>query len=321
VLKDILYMIIGLLLLTGGADVMVAGASRLARRLGVSALVIGLTIVSFGTSAPEMAVSLSASLGGQPDIAIGNVVGSNISNIGLALGIAAMVRPLVVQARLVRFEVPLLFAITCLTYLVALTGVLPRWFGGTFLLGLFVYIGLHYYWSRKEKKEIQAEFSEEVLSEKVQGSGNLPRNLGKIVFGLACLAGGGHLLVDGAVGIARWAGLSELLIGLTVVAVGTSLPEMVTSIVAVMRNHGDIAIGNVLGSNLFNTLGVLGASAAAQPILVQKELLVRDFPVMILLTLLLFPFLKSGFVLRRWEGALLVLVYVSYGVILFINQA
>ncbi len=317
-LKDILYMIIGLLLLTGGADVMVAGASRLAQRLGVSALVIGLTIVSFGTSAPEMAVSLSASLGGQTDIAIGNVVGSNISNIGLALGIAAIVRPLVVQARLVRFEVPLLFVITCLTYLVALTGVLPRWFGGTFLLGLFVYIGLHYYWSRKEKKEVQAEFSEEIQE---KGSANLSRNLGKIVFGLACLAGGGHLLVDGAVGIARWAGLSELLIGLTVVAVGTSLPEMVTSIVAVMRNHGDIAIGNVLGSNLFNTLGVLGASAAAQPILVQKELLVRDFPVMILLTLLLFPFLKSGFVLRRWEGALLVLIYLSYGVILFVNQA
>jgi len=315
VLKDIVYMVIGLLLLTGGADVMVAGASRLARRLGVSALVIGLTIVSFGTSAPEMAVSLSASLGGQADIAIGNVVGSNMSNIGLALGIAAMVRPLVVQARLVRFEVPLLFAITCLTYLIALTGVLPRWFGGTFLLGLFVYIGLLYYWSRKEKSEVQAEFSEEV-----RGDTNLSRNLGKMVFGLACLAGGGHLLVDGAVGIARWAGLSELVIGLTVVAVGTSLPEMVTSIIAVMRNHGDIAIGNVLGSNLFNTLGVLGASAAAQPIIVQKELLVRDFPVMILLTLLLFPFLKSGFVLRRWEGALLVLIYVSYGVILFVNQ-
>ncbi len=314
-LKDIVYMVIGLLLLTGGADVMVAGASRLARRLGVSALVIGLTIVSFGTSAPEMAVSLSASLGGQADIAIGNVVGSNMSNIGLALGIAAMVRPLVVQARLVRFEVPLLFAITCLTYLIALTGVLPRWFGGTFLLGLFVYIGLLYYWSRKEKSEVQAEFSEEV-----RGDTNLSRNLGKMVFGLACLAGGGHLLVDGAVGIARWAGLSELVIGLTVVAVGTSLPEMVTSIIAVMRNHGDIAIGNVLGSNLFNTLGVLGASAAAQPIIVQKELLVRDFPVMILLTLLLFPFLKSGFVLRRWEGALLVLIYVSYGVILFVNQ-
>jgi len=314
-LKDILYMVIGLLLLTGGADVMVAGASRLASRLGISALVIGLTIVSLGTSAPEMAVSLSASLSRRADIAIGNVVGSNISNIGLALGLAAMVRPLVVQARLIRFEVPMLFGITCLTYLIALTGVIPRWFGFVFLLGLTIYIVLLYAWSRKEKPEIQAEFSE-----KVRGDGSLSRNLGKIVFGLACLAGGGNLLVDGAVGIARWAGLSELVIGLTIVAVGTSLPEMVTSIIAVMRNHGDIAIGNVLGSNLFNTLGVLGASAAAQPIVVQKELLVRDLPVMGLLTILLFPFLKSGFVLRRWEGSLLVLIYIAYAVILFMHH-
>ena len=314
-LKDVLYMLIGLLLLTGGADVMVAGASQLARRMGISALVIGLTIVSLGTSAPEMAVSLSASLSGRADIAIGNVVGSNISNIGLALGLAAMVRPLAVQARLVRFEVPLLFGISLLTYLIALTGVIPRWFGGIFLLGLALYITLLYYWSRREKPEIQAEFTEEV-----RGDGSLLRNIGKIIFGLASLAGGGNLLVDGAVGIARWAGLSELVIGLTIVAVGTSLPEMVTSIIAVVRNHGDIAIGNILGSNLFNTLGVLGASAAAQPILVQNDLLVRDLPVMGLLTILLFPFLKSGFVLRRWEGAFLVLIYIAYAVLLFFHH-
>ncbi len=314
-LKDVLYMLIGLLLLTGGADVMVAGASQLARRMGISALVIGLTIVSLGTSAPEMAVSLSASLSGRADIAIGNVVGSNISNIGLALGLAAMVRPLAVQARLVRFEVPLLFGISLLTYLIALTGVIPRWFGGIFLLGLALYITLLYYWSRREKPEIQAEFTEEV-----RGDGSLLRNIGKIIFGLASLAGGGNLLVDGAVGIARWVGLSELVIGLTIVAVGTSLPEMVTSIIAVVRNHGDIAIGNILGSNLFNTLGVLGASAAAQPILVQNDLLVRDLPVMGLLTILLFPFLKSGFVLRRWEGAFLVLIYIAYAVLLFFHH-
>ena len=314
-LKDILFLVIGLLLLTGGADVLVSGATLLAKRVGVSALVIGLTIVALGTSAPEMAVSLSASLTGRTDIAIGNVVGSNISNIGLALGLSAIVRPLAVQIRLVRFEVPLLFGISLLTYLLALTGVFPRWVGFLFLAGFFAYIILLYRWSLKEKPEIEAEFSD-----MERRKGGILQNAGKVVFGLACLGGGGTLLVDGAVGIARWAGLSELVIGLTVVAVGTSLPEIVTSIIAVLRKHVDIAIGNVLGSNIFNILGVLGATAAAHPLDVQRELLVRDFPVMLLLTALLFPFLKIGLVLKRWEGFVLFLLYIVYLAILFIGH-
>ncbi len=294
---------------------MVSGAVHLAKRWGISPLVIGLTIVALGTSAPEMAVSLSASLTGRVDIAIGNVVGSNIGNIGLALGLSAMICPLVVQSRVVRFEVPLLLGISMLTYLMALTGEIPRWFGTIFVFGLLGYIFLLYRWSLQEPPEVEAEFSENNKSEK-----SIAHSLGRIIFGLAALAGGGNLLVDGSVGIARWAGLSELIIGLTVVAIGTSIPEIITSIVAVMRKHGDIAIGNVLGSNLFNTLGVLGATAAVQPITVQKALLVRDLPVMGLLTVLLFPFLKNGLLLKRWEGLLLVLIYIGYVGILFLDH-
>lgn len=314
-LKDLVFILIGLLLLTGGGDALVTGASRLARRLGISPLVIGLTIVALGTSAPEMAVSLSASLTGREDIAIGNVVGSNISNIGLALGLAAIFRPLVVQIRLVRFEVPLLFGISVLTYLIALTGAIPRWFGMLSLMGLLAYIVMLYRWSLQESPEVEAEYAE-----KEPQDGGVLRSWGKIVFGLAALAGGGSLLVEGAVGIARWAGLSELVIGLTIVAVGTSLPEMVTSIIAVLRNQGDIAIGNVLGSNIFNILGVLGATAAVHPVNVQSALLVRDFPVMGLLTVLLFPFLRSGLMLKRREGVLLVLIYCAYVGILFMDH-
>ncbi len=286
---------------------MVSGASQLARRLGISPLVVGLTIVALGTSAPELAVSLSASFTGRGDIAIGNVVGSNIGNIGLALGLAGLIRPLVVQTRLVQFEVPLLFGVTCLAYVMALSGEIPRWFGALFLAGLFVYIFMLYRWSRIAQPD-----DEPGPGDKNGRKGNLPRNIGKIFFGLACLAGGGHLLVDGAVGIARLVGLSELVIGLTIVAVGTSLPEIVTAIIAVIRNQDDIAIGNVLGSNLFNTLGVLGATAAVRPIAVPQDLIVRDFPVMGLLTVLLFPFLRTGFVLKRWEGFLLLMIYISY---------
>ncbi len=312
-LNDIAFILIGLLLLTGGGDSLVTGASRLAHRLGIPPLVVGLTIVALGTSAPEMAVSLSAIITGRGDIAIGNVIGSNISNIGLALGLAAIVRPLIVQIRLVQFEVPLLFGISILTYLVALSGSIPRWFGMLSLIGLLVYIFMLYRWSLKEPAAVRAEYTE-----KEQRDHGIPRNVGKIVFGLAALAGGGNLLVDGSVGIARWAGLSELVIGLTIVAVGTSLPEMVTSIIAVLKNQGDIAIGNVLGSNIFNTLGVLGATAAVHPIQIQSALLVRDFPVMGLLTVLLFPFLKKGLLLKRREGILLVLIYCVYVSFLFI---
>lgn len=294
---------------------MVSGAAQLASRLGVRPLVIGLTIVALGTSAPELAVSLSASLSGQGDIAIGNVVGSNISNIGLVLGLAALIRPLTVQIRLVRFEIPLLIAISVLIYLTAFMGQFPRWCGLVLLSGLTVYIYVLYRLSLKERPEVEAEF--------VQKDGrdqSLFLNLIKLFGGFACLAGGGHLLVEGAVGLARWAGVSELLIGLTIVAIGTSLPEVVTSLVAVWRDHGDIAIGNVLGSNIFNSLGVLGGAATVHPIAVESDLVGRDLPVMVALTFLLFPFLRTGAVLRRWEGIFLLIIYVTYLTMLVLGR-
>ncbi|MFQ5598276.1 MAG: calcium/sodium antiporter [Nitrospiria bacterium] len=306
-LIDLSYILLGFLLLTAGAELLVSGAAQLAARWGVRPMVIGLTIVALGTSAPEMAASLAASVLGSGDIAVGNVVGSNIGNIGLALGLATLIRPLTVHSRLIRIEVPFLIAISGLIYLVSFTGFIPRWLGLALLLGLCGYLLFLYRWSRNEGPECAAPYAGD--DKKPQ---SLSANVLKVLLGLAGLVGGGHLLVEGAVGLARWAGISELVIGLTVVAIGTSLPEVVTSLVAVWRGQVDIAIGNVLGSNLFNILAVLGGAALIRPITVQKVLVVRDLPVMGLMTLLLFPILRSGFVLRRWEGIVFLTIYIAY---------
>ncbi len=295
---------------------MVSGAARIATRFGIRPMVVGLTIVALGTSAPEMAVSLAASLSDRGDLAIGNVVGSNIGNIGMALGLAVLIRPLTVQIRLIRLEVPLLIGISLLVYFFAFGGVLPQWFGLLLLVGLAVYIALLVRLSLKERSEVEAEF---VLKEPENNKPFL--DFIKIVAGFAALAGGGQVLVEGASGVARAFGVSDLIIGLTVVAIGTSLPEIVTSLVAVWRDHGDIAIGNVLGSNIFNTLAVLGSASAIRPIIISKEVLMRDLPVMVIMTLLLFPFLRTGYTLRRWEGILLFLIYVAYIGTLALNPA
>lgn len=289
---------------------MVSGAAHIATRFGIQPMVVGLTIVALGTSAPEMAVSLAASFSGRGDLAIGNVVGSNIGNIGLALGFAALIRPLVVRIRLIRLEVPLLIGVSLFVYLFALfgSGIFPRWFGFILLAALVAYISLLVRLSLKERSDsIENEFALKEGEKK-----NPLLDFIKIIAGFSALAGGGHILVEGASGIARALGVSDLVIGLTVVAIGTSLPEIVTSIVAVWRNHTDIAIGNVLGSNIFNTLAVLGSASAIRPITVSNAVLTRDLPVMIVMTLLLFPFLRTGFTLRRWEGVFLLLIYVAY---------
>jgi len=316
VLIDILYILGGFLLLTFGAEAMVSGAARIATRFGIRPMVVGLTIVALGTSAPEMAVSLSASFTGRGDLAIGNVVGSNIGNIGLALGFAVLIRPLTVQIRLIRLEVPLLIGISLFVYLFALGGVLHQWFGLLLLAGLAIYITLLVRLSLKERSDVEAEFT---LKEPEKDKPFL--DFIKIIAGFSALAGGGQILVEGASGVARALGVSDLIIGLTVVAIGTSLPEIVTSLVAVWRDHGDIAIGNVLGSNIFNTLAVLGSASAVRPITISKELLVRDLPIMVVMTLLLFPFLRSGFTLRRWEGILLLLIYAGYIGTLVLNPS
>ncbi len=312
-LIHLLWLLIGLLLLTLGGDVLVSGASNLARRFGVSPLVVGLTIVALGTSAPEMAVGIFASLGGQGDVAVGNVVGSNISNICLALGLAALIRPLKVQMRLIRFEVPLLIALSSGLFIFGTIGEISRWSGVFLFTGLLAYILLLYRWSKGERPEVEAEYNEGEAKQN-----GLLINFGKLILGFTCLVGGADFLVDGGVGLARIAGISELIIGLTVIAIGTSLPEIATSLLAVWRNKDDIAIGNVLGSNIFNLLGVLGTSSIAKPLPMRSDLLVRDLPLMLGLSLLLFPLLRTGFVLRRWEGLLLLGIYAGYIVVLFI---
>lgn len=304
-LQSILF-VVGLVILTVGADVFIRGASGLGERLGLSPFVIGLVIVGFGTSAPELAVNLSAVYGGHPDIAMGNVVGSNIANIGLILGGSALVAPLLVHVRMLRVEVPILIAASVLLWLMALDGMLGRLEGALLLLGqigvLFVVLRA----SKAEPIEVREEFAEVA---KPVHSGTKTGIF--LLLGLIGLVLGGVIAVDAAVDIARSFGISELVIGLTVVAIGTSLPELASSVVAGLRGKGDIAVGNVVGSNLFNILFIVGASASLMPLPVNESLIQVELPVMIFFTLALVPLMRRNMKVTRGEGVFLLLAYLA----------
>lgn len=296
----------GIVLLTGGAEGLVRGASSLARRMGLSALVIGLTVVSVGTSLPELVVSLGASLQGSGSLALGNVVGSNISNIGLILGVAALVQPLRVEAQVVRVDVPLLVLASLLLVALILDGLLGRVDGMLLVAGIIAYLFYNVQSAQSEAPEIQ-EGAEEILS----SVHSLWRDLGLVVLGIGGLLAGAHFLVEGAVHIARSLGVTELVIGLTVVAVGTSLPELATSVVAARRSEGDIAIGNAVGSSVFNILGILGVTAVVQP-LSTTGLGVVETALMVGAAVVVLPLLRTGFLLGRREGLGLLLGYLGY---------
>lgn len=303
----VLTAVTGLVLLTAGAELLVRGASAVALQLGLSALAVGLTVVAFGTSAPEFVVSLQAATRGSAAIAVGNVVGSNICNIALILGLAALVRPTVVQARLYRLDVPLLVVLSLLAALLLAGPGIGRVAGAALLAGLGLYTALTLRQARTESRDVRQEFAQALDRRRLPLVGAVVM----LAAGLVLLAVGAELLVRAAVRIAALAGMSEAAIGLTVVAVGTSLPELAASVVAAARGQGDIAVGNVVGSNLFNLLGVLGASAVATPLIV-SGMTWRDLLVMLALAVALLPISRSGFVVSRREGALLVLCYVAY---------
>lgn len=306
-----ILFVAGLAFLVVGAELLVRGASRLAAVLGISPIVVGLTVVAFGTSAPELAVSIKSSWADQAGIAVGNVVGSNIFNVLFILGITALIVPLTVSQRLVRLDVPLMIGLSVLVLLFALDGRLSRLEGGMLVAALVLYVGFAIVQSRRESAEVAQEYAGEFSA---AGSNRMPVNLALVVGGLILLVLGAGWLVDGAIGFARHLGISELVIGLTVVAAGTSLPEVVTSIMAALRGERDIAVGNVVGSNLFNIMGVLGISGviAPQGIEISAAALNFDLPVMIAVAFACLPILFTGGVVSRGEGVLLLAYYVAY---------
>lgn len=299
-------VVAGFVVLTGGAEALVYGAASLARRMGLSPLVIGLTVVSIGTSLPELVVGLEAALTGTGDLALGNVVGSNIGNIALILGLAALVRPISIEAQVVRFDGPLLVAVSLLFAGLTLDGTLGRVDGGLLVAGIVVYV-LYTVWAAQDPSASVAE----AFDDEVPRPHSVGLDLALLVLGLVGLVAGAHLLVVGAVSIAEGLGVGPLVIGLTIVAVGTSLPELATSLVAARRGRGDIAVGNAVGSSIFNLLGILGVTVLVQP-LSTTTLGALDIGVMLGVAVLILPLFRSDWTLSRWEGALLFACYLGY---------
>jgi len=321
-MPDWLLLLIGLGLLVGGAEALVRGASRLAASLGVRPLVIGLTVVGFGTSTPEVVVSALASAQGEPAIALGNVLGSNIANSGLILAIAALILPMRCDLVLLRREAPIMLLVSLLVWMQAWTGSVTRLQGLLMLatLGVFVWVSLR--WARAEAPAIEAEFKEFEVDR-----GWLPEDFARskrklrrtrmqhamwITVGIVLLVAGGHLLVESATALAHRFGVPDIVIAATLIAVGTSLPELATSVVAALRREADISVGNIIGSNIFNLLGVLGLSAAIRPVLVPPA--VRDFE---LLWVVAFAaatalVLRTGHKITRIEGGVLLAAYAVF---------
>ncbi|MDT1011612.1 calcium/sodium antiporter [Plesiomonas shigelloides] len=332
---DYLLLAIGLVLLVVGADGLVKGAARLAASIGIPSLVIGLTVVAFGTSAPELAVSIRSALAGQSEMAIANVVGSNIFNVLFILGLAAIITPLAISRQLIRQDVPLMVLASMLVFYMIRDGVLSRLDAGILVVLLLAYtVFLFVQGKRTEATErasgannsVAPSVSGAVLSDAasteqddevdalIRGTHPTWQNLLWIVGGLACLVAGANLLVNSAVNIARAFAVSEAVIGLTIVAVGTSLPEVMTSIVASIKGQRDIAVGNVVGSNIFNLLAVLGVSGvlSSNGLAGNEQLVQQDFPVMLAVALLCVPLFFTGAILSRIEGALFFILYLAY---------
>jgi len=310
-----LWLAVGLVVLTAGAEVLVRGAVGLAAAARISPLVIGLTVVAFGTSAPELVVSVRATLTGQPEIAVGNVVGSNIFNVLVILGLAALIVPLRVDQQLVRLDVPLLIVVSLVVFAMCLGGRLDQFEGGILAAALVAYT---VWLVRKSRRENSAAVLGEYATEFAEQTPSTPRRtlvfLTLVAAGLVMLVLGADLFVDAAITVARGWGLSEMVIGLTLVAAGTSLPEVATSLVAACKGERDIAVGNVVGSNLFNLMGVLGLAGLITPggIPIGAEAVAQDLPVMVLVAVACLPVFLIGHAIERWEGVVLLAFYGLY---------
>ena len=302
------YIALGFVLLYFGAEGLVRGSSSLALRFRVSPLVIGLTVVAYGTSMPEMVVSVKAALAHQGGISIGNVVGSNIFNVALILGVSALISPLKIKLQVIRIDAPIMFFVALLFFVFFRDFRIDRLEGVFFLTLVIFYTVGNLYFSRRAGKRAEAEFSNALG---VAPCKNVWAEAALIVGGLVLLIAGANLLVNGSVGIARLLQISEAVIGLTIVAAGTSLPELATSLVAALRKEADIAVGNIVGSNIFNILAILGVAPLFSPIY-GEGIRMTDVYVMMGVSLLLLPMLRTGFRLSRWEGGLLFSIYIGY---------
>ena len=317
----ILTFVGGLVILILGAEWLVRGASRLAAKVGISPLVIGLTVVAFGTSSPEMAVSVQSSLAGQSDIAVGNVVGSNIFNVLFILGISAIIAPLIVQQQLIRLDVPIMIGLSFLIYFMSLDGLLGRFEGVILFGGIIAYTVFLIVQSRKENKVVEDEYAQEYAAKNESGWKPWIINLGLVVIGLGLLVQGSNWLVGSAISIARSLGLSELIIGLTIIAAGTSMPEVATSVMAAIKGERDIAVGNVVGSNIFNILAVLGLTSLVAPdgVPVSAAAEAFDIPVMVAVAVMTLPIFFTNNLIERWEGGLFLFYYVAYTAYLILD--
>lgn len=309
---DLLYLFGGVVLLYAGAESLVKGAASTAARLGLTPLVIGLTVVAFGTSTPELVVSVGAALQGQGAIAIGNVVGSNISNIALILALAALVSPPRVQSQVIRVDVPIVIVTSLIMAGILWNGLVGRLEGALLFTGMILYIVISLWTAQREKEPVLQEY-EDAAPRRTR---SLFVDVVLILVGLILLVLGARAMVTGAVAIAEDLGISQTVIGLTIVAVGTSLPELATSLLAAARGEGDIAVGSVVGSNIFNVLGILGLSSLARP-LVSDEIGIVSLGVMFALSLVLLPLMRTGHRISRLEGGALLAAYILYVIYIF----
>lgn len=304
-----LLLVGGLVVLYFGAQALIAGGVGLALRLGLTPLIIGLTVIAYGTSSPELVVSLQAALSGNGAISVGNIVGSNICNIALILGLCALVRPVSASRQVIRREIPIMIGVSVVALLMLIDGRLARWEGALLLAGAIVYTVTTVRSARRESAA-DTDFADALPPAPNRG---LWASVGLTVLGLALLIGGSEAFVRGAVALAAGWGISQTVIGLTVVAVGTSMPELATSLVAAIKGESDVAIGNVVGSNIFNVIGILGVASLVMPI-EAPDISWVDLGLMLVIAAALLPLARSGGRVSRWEGALLLATYVGYTV-------
>ncbi len=299
-----------------GAQALIAGGVGLALRLGLTPLIIGLTVIAYGTSSPELVVSLRASLSGNGAISIGNIVGSNICNIALILGLCALVRPVSASRQVIRREIPIMIGVSVVALVFLIDGRLARWEGALLLAGAILYTVTTVRSARAEPGP-DADFADALPPTNHRG---LWASVGLTALGLALLIGGSEAFVRGAVTLAAGWGISQTVIGLTVVAVGTSMPELATSLVAAIKGESDVAIGNVVGSNIFNVIGILGVAALVMPI-DAPDISWVDLGLMLVIAAALLPLARSGGRVNRWEGAALLATYIGYTIWLIQGQA
>lgn len=317
-IEAILLIVGGGLLLYYGGDWLVDGAAGLSLKWGMTPLVVGLTVVAFGTSAPELAVCIKAGKDGFHDIALGNVIGSNICNIGLVLAIAALIKPLKVQSQLVKIDVPIAIAAALAFCFMLWDGQIVRWEAAVLFASVLSYVIFSLKMSKSESKEVDEEFKEDLEHEIEESEKSVAHLVGLLLIGLAGVTYGGKIFVEGASDIATQMGVSQAVIGLTIVALGTSLPELATSIIASLKGHGDMALGNVIGSCIFNLLAIIGVTGLVTPLTASHINLV-DLGVMLGVMILLWPLLRTKFTLSRPEGGVLLSVYIGYSIWLFCN--